>query len=166
MLMEYQATSRGEANYLIRHMMGEAGITSAPTDFLNRASWNRMYPPQMRVDTIVEEGDGENEDNGSVGDHNDRGCESDSPEKKRARSDAIGSQRNRQSTSPGIGGGNRTGGHTTLQSLDFMDEEEEAEAKFVDVLECLLPQLGIDPSKGQMHKGPHPDGPPTLIEFS
>ena len=42
-LMEYEATSKGEANYLIHHMKS-TDATSAPTDFLNHSSWNQMSP--------------------------------------------------------------------------------------------------------------------------
>ena len=124
-LMEYQATSKGEANYLIRHMMEDMGATSAPTDFLNRASWKQMFPSHMEGGAIMEESEGEDGE-----DHVDEGD------------------------------------HQTLHSLDFMDEEEEMEAKITDVLECLLPQLGLFPSHGQLQPGQQADSPPRQIELS
>jgi hypothetical protein len=41
-LMKHEASSKGEAYYLTRHMM-ETKNTSTPKDFLNRASWNDMF---------------------------------------------------------------------------------------------------------------------------
>ena len=51
--MVYQASSKGEAKYLIEHMNDPNGDTSAPTDFLNRASWNQMFPPPSGNDGIA-----------------------------------------------------------------------------------------------------------------
>ena len=149
-LMEYRATSKGEANYLIRHMMEDASsTTSAPTDFLNRSSWNRMYPPQMELD---EEG------------HHDYGRESGSPDNSPSRSSSGGPPKNYHSKSSGNSAG--MANHAEIRNSEFMDEEEERDVKFIEVIECLLPQLGFDPSETELHQGQYVDGPPMLIEFS
>ena len=166
-LMEYAATSKGEANYLIRHMMKAPDATSAPTDFLNRASWNQMFPQRMEGGAIMEKGEGENEgDSNDDGGNNKRGS-SGSPEKKQVRScnDGLPQESHDSRSSVGAGGARKTM-HGTSHSLDFMDEEEEMEATFMDVLECLLPQLEFSPSYEQLQQRKPLDGPPRQIELS
>ena len=143
--MEYEATSKGEANYLIRHMKDAAGgTTSAPTDFLNRASWNEMFPPSAEIMNETERG-------GDTAD-GERGGE-DGGGKKRAR---------RGPQSPEGGGGARETAHATALSLSFMDEEEEKEARIRGVLQCILPQLGLRPSQ-VLQQDHHAEVPPSHI---
>ena len=78
--------------------------------------------------------DGENHDD--EGGHGSSGT-SDSRKKKWVRSGTDGRQGNRQSRSSRGGSGVRGTVRATSHSLDFMDEEEEMEAKFIDVFECL-----------------------------
>ena len=170
-LMEYAATSKGEANYLIRHMMKAPDASSAPTDFLNRASWNQMFPQRMEGGAIMEKGEGEDEgedegDSNDDGGNNKRGS-SGSPEKKQVRScnDGLPQESHDSRSSEGAGGTRKTM-HGTSHSLDFMDEEEEMEATFMDVLECLLPQLEFSPSYEQLQQRKPSDGPPRQIELS
>jgi len=159
-LMIYKATSKGEANYLISHMMKKTGTTSAPPDFLNRSTWNEMFPSSSScMDTIAEGGIG----NGRGG--NDRGGDNDedhnSSEKydrqnKKHRPNTNGQAQSSRGSSS-VGGT----GHATTLSLDFMDEEEEREATFRAVLDCLLPQYGFPPQMAQIDR--HAEGPPTHI---
>ena len=76
-----------------------------------------------------------------------------------------GTQQNRQST--GAGGNSDIAGNADVManSLDFMDEEEEKEARFKDVLECVLPQLGVFPHRELGHDH-YAEGPPSHIGVS
>ena len=153
-LMVYEATSKGEANYLIHHMK-DTGATSAPTDFLNRASWNQMFPSPSGSYGIMDETEGEGDMDRGGGSNDEEGAP-DRPKKRQAIPDTNGQARS-------SGGGSGVGGtaHATTLSLDFMDEEEEREARFRDVLECMLPQLGLPPQMAQ--KDRHSEGPPNHI---
>lgn len=163
-LMAYQAQSKGEANYLIRHMMGSSdsasASTSVPTDFLNRASWNLMFP-QREDDAFMEEAE-EVEDPNEGGGQDSNGTSGSS--KKRGPSGG-GAQQKCQSTA--AGGNNVVAGSANFMasSLDFMDEEEEREARFRDVLECMLPQLGVFPHRKLGHDH-YTEGPPNHIGVS
>jgi len=164
-LMAYIAGSKGEANYLIRHMMDDSG-TSAPTDFLNRASWNQMFPPPTEGDAIMDktgEGDGGGPEDGGGhndgGDHNSSGTSDSS--RKRGPSGHDGQQQNRTCTGGAISGIEGSA-NAMMNSLDFMDEEEEREARFRDVLNCILPQLGVFPPHGRDQDHPT-EGPPNHI---
>lgn len=164
-LMEYHASSKGEAKYLIQHMK-DTGDTSAPTDFLNRASWNQMFLPPSGSDGIMDGtegeggngGDGGEDDGGGNDDEDDTGGTSDRPTKKQALSDTDGQPQS-------SGGGSGVGETALALSLDFMDEEEEREARFRDVLKCMLPQLGVFPPQ-MRQKDRHGEGPPTPIGVS
>lgn len=149
--MECEANSKQEANYLMRHMKDAAGGTaSAPTDFLNCASWNEMFPPSAEIMNETERG-GDTAD-GERGGQNEGGGE-DGGGKKRAR---RGPQR------PGGSGGARETAHATTLSLNFMDEEEEKEARIRGVLQCTLPQLGLRPSQ-VLQQDHHAEVPPSHI---
>ena len=47
------------ATHGLIHHMKDTGATSAPTDFLNRASWNQMFPPPSGSYGIMDETEGE-----------------------------------------------------------------------------------------------------------
>ncbi|CAB9509254.1 hypothetical protein SEMRO_382_G130940.1 [Seminavis robusta] len=162
-LMAYQAQSKGEANYLIRHIMDSSGSASAPisvpTDFLNRASWNKMFPPR-EDDTFMEEA---KEDK----DPDEGGGQDSSGKSGRSRKGGLSSdraQQNRQSTAAGATSNSDIAGSANVMgnSLDFMDDEEEREARFKDVLECILPQLGVFPHRELGHDH-YAEGPPNHI---
>jgi len=163
-LMAYHVQSKGEANYLIRHMMVSSGSASAPTsvpiDFLNRASWNVMFPQHEDAVSMEQAEDVENPEEGGDQDSN----RTSSSSKKRG-PPGCGEQQKRQSTA--AGGNNVVAGNANFMaySLDFMDEEEEKEARFRDVLEHMLPQLGVFPHRdlGYDH---YAEGPPSHIGVS
>lgn len=156
-LMAYEAESKGEANYLIRHMMGSSVSTSAPTDFLNRASWNKMFPPREN-DAFMQE-TREVDDPGEGGGQDTSGASGSS---RKGGNSGGGAQQSRQSTAAG-GNGDIAGSVKVMaNSLDFMDEEEEREARFKDVLECILPQLGVFPHRELGHNH-YAEGPPSYI---
>ena len=72
LLMRYEAT-RTEATFLTQHSQDEAGQTSNPISFLNRACWKDLFSSQL--DSIVEvksfdEAGGEDEDNEQLWDGN------------------------------------------------------------------------------------------------
>lgn len=163
-LMAYQAQSKGEANYLICHMMGSSGSasapTSVPTDFLNRASWNEMFPQHDDAAFMEEAEEVEDPEDGGGQDSNGTSGSS----KKRG-SPGRGAQQKRQSTA--AGGNNVVAGNANFMahSLDFMDEEEERETRFRDVLECMLPQLGVFPHRELGHDH-YAEDPPSHIGVS
>ena len=163
-LMAYKAQSRGEANYLIRHMMGGSGSalapTSVPTDFLNRASWNAMFPPR-KDDAFMEEA-GEVNNSNKGGGQDSSGTSSSS---RKGGASGGGAQQNRQSTPAGGNSDIAGSANVMANSLDFMDEEEEKEARFKDVLECILPQLGVFPHR-EVGFDPYAEGPPSHIGVS
>lgn len=160
-LMAYHAQSKGEANYLIRHMMGSSGSapapTAVPTDFLNRASWNVMFPP-LGDDAFMEEA-GEIKDPDKGGGQDSSGKSGGS---RKDPSSSGGAQQNRQSTAAGGNSVMAGSPNVMANSLDFMDEEEKREARFKDVLECILPQLGVFPHRELGHDH-YAEGPPSHI---
>ncbi|CAB9513470.1 hypothetical protein SEMRO_593_G172340.1 [Seminavis robusta] len=162
-LMAYQAQSKGEANYPIRHMMGSSGSASAPisapTDFLNRATWNKMFPLREDIAFMEEAGEDNGPDEG--GGQDSRGKSGSS---RRGGLSGVRAQQNRQSTA---GGNSNIAGSANVManSLDFMDDEEEREARFNDVLECIVPQLGVFPHRELGHDH-YAEGPPSHIGVS
>jgi hypothetical protein len=138
-LMKYEAISKGEAYYLTRHML-ETDNTSTPQDFLNRASWNEMFQKKQsstqRLDSVAEEAGEEDQDEN-------RGTS------RPGRSDEAGSSNhgrqqgnNRRTGSPGHGNSAQGNSHVMMDTLDFMDEEEEREARFREVLDYVMPRFG------------------------
>lgn len=164
-LMIYEATSKGEANYFIRHMMEDTDSTAVPTDFLNRSSWNEMFS----LETIPEEKEG-GIDNGRDGNDNEKGGGDDyyrgGDEDHGTRKSFHQAKKHRQNAnlrgqgSKGSSGAGATA-HTASHSLDFMDEEEEQEAIFRAVVGCLLPQLEFSPQVAEIDR--QAEGPPTHI---
>lgn len=71
--MSYKADSKGKANYLICHMRKCSGSalapTSVPTNFLNHASWNAMFPLHKDDAFMEEAGDVNNPDHGGIQDY-------------------------------------------------------------------------------------------------
>ena len=157
-LMEYNASSIGEANYLIRHM-NDTVAASAPTDFLNRASWSQMFPVGTS-DTIIEEGGHRNNGDGDNGGNDDDSRRPNNPKKKRGNPKSDGRQQTHGSS--GGGGGIHGTAVSTLHNLDFMDEEEEKEVRFREVVESVLPKLGFFPP----HQDGHSSDIPRQIELS
>jgi hypothetical protein len=163
-LMIYIASSRGEACYLIRHMMDtDQQQNTTPQDFLNRASWNQMFQEKhsstQGLDTVVDETWKEGQDKGDI---NGRAGSSE----EQGPSNHGGQQQNNQSR--GSGGNDaiysaRGNEHVMMDTLDFMDEEEEKEAIFREVLECILPQMGYLPRRG-LGQSHHAEDPPSHIE--
>ncbi|CAB9516212.1 hypothetical protein SEMRO_768_G199590.1 [Seminavis robusta] len=76
----------------------------------------------------------------------------------------VRAQQNRQSTA---GGNSDIAGSANVManSLDFMDDEEEREARFNDVLEYILPQLGVFPHRELGHDH-YAEGSPSHIGVS
>lgn len=164
-LMIYEA-STDEAKYLICNM--KARDKSTPKDFLNRASWNDMFEKKLSSISELKLEGGEGED--------DVDEESDGLDKQQGPSnrDRLRHRDNKQGGT-GSGGGDVDDSSSTNgnnpdsmmdNNLDFMDEEEEQEAKFREVLSCILPQLGWHvPKREKMEQGNHSllEGPPKHI---
>jgi hypothetical protein len=144
-LMKHEASSKGEAYYLTRHMM-ETKNTSTPKDFLNRASWNDMFLKKQsstqHLDSVTgeagEEDQNENRGTGRPGRSDEAGS-----------SNLGGQQGNNQGAeSPGHGNCAQGNSHVMMDTLDFMDDEEEREVRFREVLEAVLPKIGYFPRRG------------------
>ena len=159
-LMQYKA-SKGEANYLIRHMMDQPDSshdTSTPKDFLNRASWTEMFeqriPPSDREDKETWSENDEDHDN------------ADEDGKSQRRSVVYTTQHPSDGRDgAGPGGSHDAKQHARLEHMDFMDEEEEKEAIFKQVLNYSLPRMVYFPQRGEERKQ-NSQGPPRHVFIS
>lgn len=124
-LMKYKASCWDEATYLIRNMMEKNSQISTPQDFLNRASLNEML--QVKPSSIIKD------------------TRENDPKRKGPSKPSEQQQNNQESGGSSVNDRAQGDPDVMMDTLDFMDEEEEREAKFVALLDCILPQLGFTP---------------------
>lgn len=152
--MKYKA-SKGEANYLIRHMMDTDDQTSAPTNFLSRLSWNEVYP------------DGYDTSQPNQASKNVRatgGAEGDKEERAPDAGKKVGHQGTPQggASRTGLSGNNNANETFQSESVDFLDEEEAYEEGFRQFLRGSLPRMMYFP---QRRKEQYPGVPPRYVDF-
>jgi hypothetical protein len=168
-LMQYKA-SKGEANYLIRHMMRDrSDDTSTPIDFLNRASWNTFFedgvPHSDQQDKIVaEKGGRDDEDN----DNSRMDGKLQGGKIVSGTRDSLVRGGHKASTRTGSSGTDGAKQNTLWEYMDSIDDdddgEEEKEAIFRQVIERSLPRMVHFPQReGQKQNS---DSPPRHVFIS